>query len=151
MLSTGLTYVDENDAATKSFFYGQMGDVYHSSGNREKAYEMYDKALSYNASNLAVLNNYSYFLAIEGRDLNRAERMSAQTVKAEPDNATYLDTYAWIFFKQGNYSLARLYMKNALDILPKTVLKFIFLLKHLSQMMKKKKLPILFMQTLKPN
>ena len=115
MLSTGLTYVDENDAATKSFFYGQMGDVYHSSGNREKAYEMYDKALLYNASNLAVLNNYSYFLAIEGRDLNRAERMSAQTVKAEPDNATYLDTYAWIFFKQGNYSLARLYMKNALD------------------------------------
>lgn len=115
MLSTGLTYVDENDAVTKSFFYGQMGDVYHSSGNREKAYEMYDKALSYNASNLAVLNNYSYFLAIEGRDLNRAERMSAQTVKAEPDNATYLDTYAWIFFKQGNYSLARLYMKNALD------------------------------------
>ena len=34
---------------------------------------------------------------------------------AEPDNATYLDTYAWIFFKQGNYSLARIYLQNALD------------------------------------
>ena len=115
MLETGLSYVDEGDTRTKSFFYGQMGDVYHASGNREKAYEMYDKALSYNASNIAVLNNYSYFLALEGRDLGKAERMSAQTVKAEPDNATYLDTYAWIFFKQGNYTLARLYMKNALD------------------------------------
>lgn len=115
MLQTGLTYVDEGDNGTKSFFYGQMGDVYHSSGDREKAYAMYDQALSYNASNVPVLNNYSYFLAIEGRDLDKAERMSAQTVKAEPDNATYLDTYAWIFFKKGDYSLARLYMKNALD------------------------------------
>ena len=115
MLETGLTYVDERDNETKSFFYGQMGDVYHSSGDREKAYAMYDKALSYNASNIAVLNNYSYFLATEGRDLDKAERMSAQTVKVEPDNATYLDTYAWIFFKKGDYSLARLYMKNALD------------------------------------
>ena len=76
---------------------------------------MYEKALSYNASNIPVLNNYSYFLAMEGRDLDKAERMSAQTVKAEPDNATYLDTYAWIFFKQGNYSLARIYLQNALD------------------------------------
>ncbi|WP_346694776.1 tetratricopeptide repeat protein [Barnesiella viscericola] len=118
MLETGLTYVDERDNETKSFFYGQMGDVYHSSGDREKAYAMYDKALSYNASNIAVLNNYSYFLATEGRDLDKAERMSAQTVKVEPDNATYLDTYAWIFFKKGDYSLARLYMKNALDKSP---------------------------------
>ena len=76
---------------------------------------MYEKALSYNASNIPVLNNYSYFLAMEGRDLDKAERMSAQAVKAEPDNATYLDTYAWIFFKQGNYSLARIYLQNALD------------------------------------
>ena len=76
---------------------------------------MYEKALSYNASNIPVLNNYSYFLAMEGQDLDKAERMSAQTVKAEPDNATYLDTYAWIFFKQGNYSLARIYLQNALD------------------------------------
>ena len=109
MLETGLNYVEENDAGTKSFFYGQMGDVYHSAGDKEKSYEMYEKALSNNASNIPVLNNYSYFLAMEGRDLDKAERMSAQTVKAEPDNATYLDTYAWIFFKQGNYSLARIY------------------------------------------
>ena len=115
MLETGFNYVEENDAGTKSFFYGQMGDVYQSAGYKEKSDEMYEKALSYKSSNIPVLNNYSYFLAMEGRDLDKAERMSAQTVKAEPDNATYLDTYAWIFFKQGNYSLARIYLQNALD------------------------------------
>ncbi len=115
LLEKGLTYVDEDDKGMKSTFYGQMGDVYYAAGDTVNSYDMYEKALVQNPSNVLVLNNYAYFLAVEGKDLRRAERMSAQAVKAEPDNATYLDTYAWIFFKQGNYSLARLYLQNALD------------------------------------
>ena len=30
-------------------------------------------------------------------------------------NATYLDTYAWIFFVQGNYTLAKIYIESALE------------------------------------
>lgn len=41
--------------------------------------------------------------------------MSAQCIKLEPDNATYLDTYAWIFFVQGNYTLAKIYIESALE------------------------------------
>ena len=41
--------------------------------------------------------------------------MSALCIKLEPDNATYLDTYAWIFFVQGNYTLAKIYIENALE------------------------------------
>ena len=51
-----------------------------------------------------------------GRDLDKAERMSGEVIKANPDNATYLDTYAWVYFKLGRYSLARLYLKKAIDI-----------------------------------
>jgi tetratricopeptide (TPR) repeat protein len=51
---------------------------------------------------------------LEKKDLKKAERMSAQTVKLEPNNATYLDTYAWIFFVQGNYTLAKIYIESAL-------------------------------------
>jgi len=40
--------------------------------------------------------------------------MSYKTVKAEPDNATYLDTYAWILFEKGNYAEARLYIDDAM-------------------------------------
>ncbi len=115
LLEKGLAHVHKEDGAVLSTFYGQLGDVYHAAGDTIQAYAMYEKALSHNPSNVLVLNNYSYFLALAGKDLNRAERMSAQAVKAEPDNATYLDTYAWVFFKQGNYSLARLYLQNALD------------------------------------
>ncbi len=115
LLEKGLTYVDDADKGAKSTFYGQMGDVYFAAGDTAQSYAMYEQALLYNPLNALVLNNYSYFLAVEGRELSRAERMSAQAVKADPDNATYLDTYGWVFFKQGNYSLARLYLKNALD------------------------------------
>ena len=80
----------------------------------ENAYAAYDEALKYNDKNVMVLNNYSYFLSLEKKDLKRAERMSAQCIKLEPDNATYLDTYAWIFFMQGNYSLAKIYIESAL-------------------------------------
>ena len=54
-------------------------------------------------------------MALQKKDLSKAERMSGDAVKQEPDNPTYLDTYAWVFFQQGNYTLAKIYLKSALD------------------------------------
>jgi len=39
--------------------------------------------------------------------------MSSITVKAEPTNPTYLDTYAWILYEQGAYTMAKIYIENA--------------------------------------
>ena len=77
-----------------------------------EAYKAYDEALKYNDKNVVVLNNYAYFLSLEKKDLKKAERMSALAVKLEPNNSTYLDTYAWIFFVQGNYTLAKIYHRE---------------------------------------
>ena len=44
----------------------------------------------------------------------RRREMSYKTVKAEPNNSTYLDTYAWILFEKGNYAEARIYIDNAM-------------------------------------
>ena len=41
--------------------------------------------------------------------------MSFKTIKAEPRNATYLDTYAWILFMQKRYAEARVYIDQALQ------------------------------------
>ena len=73
-----------------------------------------DSALVYNPSNIGALNNYAYYLSVERRDLDKAEEMSYKTVKAEPNNSTYLDTYAWILFVKGNYAEARLYIDEAI-------------------------------------
>jgi tetratricopeptide (TPR) repeat protein len=111
----GLATVLDDNPSLKVEFYGQIGDSYYLSGQPDSAFQAYEQALSLDETNLSVLNNYAYFLALAHRDLDRAERMSALTVKAEPNNATYLDTYAWIFFVKGDYRLALLYIGRAID------------------------------------
>lgn len=96
-----------------SDFYAIMGDVYHTKKQMTEAYAAYDSALVYNPSNIGALNNYAYYLSVERKDLDRAEEMSYKTVKAEPKNATFLDTYAWILFEKGNYAEARIYIEEA--------------------------------------
>ncbi len=110
-----LTHVtDETDKAMVSNFYAIMGDIYHTKKRNLDAYAAYDSSLVYNPSNIGTLNNYAYYLSLERRELDKAEEMSYKTVKAEPDNATYLDTYAWILFVKGNYAEARLYIDEAM-------------------------------------
>jgi len=110
-----LTHVTaESKKEVVSDFYSMMGDIYHTKKQITQAYAAYDSALVYNPSNIGALNNYAYYLSVERRDLDKAEEMSYKTVKTEPNNATYLDTYAWILFEKGNYAEARIYMDDAI-------------------------------------
>ena len=92
-----------------------LGDVYFAKADTIKAFAHYEMAIDYNPANLMAMNNYAYFLAESKRDLDKAEHLSALTVKYEPENPTYLDTYAWIYFKKGEYSLALTYIRSAIN------------------------------------
>lgn len=104
----------QSDPKIVSDFYAIMGEIYHSQGNNDKAFAAYDSCLQWRPDNFATLNNYAYFLSLDGRDLKRAEAMSARAVKAEPKNATYLDTYAWILYMEKRYEEAKIYIDQAL-------------------------------------
>lgn len=93
-----------------------MGDTYYKAGAIDSAFVYYDRALEENPDNLLALNNCAYFMAEEGIDLDKAEKMSAICVRQQPDNDTALDTYAWIFFKKKDYSNAKDFIDRALDI-----------------------------------
>jgi tetratricopeptide (TPR) repeat protein len=110
-----LEVISDKEMALKTDIYAQMGDIYYKLGNKEEAFASYDQALKINPGNVFVMNNYAYYLSEENVELKKAESMSAKTVEKEPDNTTYLDTYAWIFYKQGNYSLAKFYIERAID------------------------------------
>lgn len=98
------------DEGMVSDMYSILGDLYHGLYQNEKAYAAYDSALVYKDDNLGALNNYAYFLSLENRELDKAQEMSYKTVQIEPDNVTYLDTYAWILFLKGKYTEAKIYM-----------------------------------------
>lgn len=97
-----------------SDFYALIGDLLHSKAQIKEAYAAYDSSLVYNPDNIGTLNNYAYYLSEKHQQLDQAEEMSYKTVKAEPNNSTYLDTYAWILFIKGKYMQARIYIDNAM-------------------------------------
>lgn len=86
------------------------GDVFYKMGKHADAFLQYDSALVYNKDNVLCLNNYAYYLSLRNEYLDKAEEMSYRTIKAEPDNRTYLDTYAWILFMQAKYEQAQEYI-----------------------------------------
>ena len=105
----------DSDKGMASDFYSIMGDLYHLKKMNAEAYAAYDSALVYKPDNIGALNNYAYYLSVERKDLDKAEEMSYRTVKAEPTNSTYLDTYAWILFEKGKYAEARIYIDQAMQ------------------------------------
>jgi tetratricopeptide (TPR) repeat protein len=94
--------------------WSTKADIYMKLGDSSKAYKAYDKALKINPDYVYALNNYAYYLSLEGKNLKKAYQMSKRTVEAEPDNATYLDTFGWILFLQGKALEAKPFFKKAM-------------------------------------
>ena len=92
----------------------QLGDAYHSKGEDKNAYKAYKNALKINPDYAPVLNNYAYYLSLEGKQLKKAYNMSKKTIEQEPDNATYLDTFAWILHLMGKDLEAKPFFKHAM-------------------------------------
>ena len=115
LLEKGRRYA--TDKIQMANFDAFLGDLYHEQGDEEKAFEAYDRTLRNDPDNVLVLNNYAYYLAVKGQDLDKALQMSTKAITAEPDNPTYLDTHAWVLYKKGDYKEAEKHMKKALKLL----------------------------------
>ncbi|MBC6425538.1 MAG: hypothetical protein GDA51_03530 [Ekhidna sp.] len=111
MLDTGKKYTVDPNLLT--VFYGQLGDAYNGLEENEKSYKAYDNALLNDFKNDHVLNNYSYFLSLEGKNLDRALEMSTQLINQHPDNPTYLDTHGWVLYMRGDFEKSRKYLEKA--------------------------------------
>lgn len=97
-----------------SDFYAIMGDILYEKGLTTEAFNAYDSCLSWKPDNYLALNNYAFYLSQTGKNLSKAESMSYKTIKAEPKNGIYLDTYAWILFKLKRYEEAKIYIEQAM-------------------------------------
>lgn len=114
ILERGLKH-SEGNLALKAQILANMGDVYYALKQPDKAFESYDASLAIDELNIVVLNNYSYYLTLENKDLDKAEKMSSKSVEMEPGNSTYLDTYAWVLFKRKRFFEAKYIIERAID------------------------------------
>lgn len=111
-----------NDSTTGLVAYSALGDLYHSVGDMKMCYDSYKKALEINPEYAPVLNNYAYFISLDypepvkraNKHLKEAIRMSRITIEQEPDNPTYLDTYAWLLHLVGQDIEAKALFKHAM-------------------------------------
>ena len=104
----------DNDTL-RSTLWGAIGDVEHQRNDKKRCYKAYEKALHCFADNAVVLNNYAYYLSLEGRNLERALMMITRALELSEKNSTYLDTMAWVLYKLGRYEEAKKYMQQALS------------------------------------
>lgn len=106
----------DTDPDVVAAVFTTLGDTYHDLDMVKECYAAYDSALVYDPYRLDVLNNYSYYLSLEEKELQKALEMSHRTITTEPDNQTYLDTYAWILFKLGRYEEAKAYAEKIISL-----------------------------------
>lgn len=114
---TGLSMLTGN-LQLKTQFYSNLAMTYHDLSQYQKSDKFFEKALKLNPGDVYVLNNYSWYLALRGDSLEKAEKMSAKTLQKRPKNAAYLDTYGWIQYKKGNYQQAKKYIGKAIEQSP---------------------------------
>lgn len=103
------------DSKAKSSLWGSIGDQYHELGEQRKSYDAYYKALNLNMNNAIVLNNFAYHLSVNNKSLKQALQMAKRATELSPNNATYLDTLAWVYYKLGEYEQAKKVMQQAMS------------------------------------
>ena len=109
-LAGTLQKTEESRPDMVASLYSIVGDISHELGHSAEAYAAYDSCLAYQDDNAMCLNNYAYYLSLEDTLLDRAEEMSYRSLRIDPDNKTYLDTYAWILFMKQRYAEAQRYI-----------------------------------------
>ena len=98
-----------DDIAVTFYFNGQI----------ERAFETYDQLVSKYPDRHDFLNNYGYFLAETGQQMDRAKVMLEKAVKEGRRNGAYLDSLGWLLFKMGALKSAEKMILEALSVEPR--------------------------------
>jgi tetratricopeptide (TPR) repeat protein len=92
-----------------------IAEAYYRIDDFVRSDSLFEDLIREEPDNYMVLNNYSYYLAERGEKLDRAKQWGSVVIKNNPENATFLDTYAWILYKLEDFEEAETYILRALD------------------------------------
>ena len=95
--------------------YARLGGLYHRIGKHDLSDKNMDKALQLNPKDFNLLNNYSFYLADRGVQLEKAKKMSALANELRPNQPEFQDTYGWVLYQMKEYESAREWVTKAID------------------------------------
>ena len=97
-------------------YYLALGTAYYMLDRKEETIQTLEKAVEQYPKNSEINNFLGYYLADENRDLRRAKRCVRNALKADPNNSAYLDSLAWVLYRQGHYREAAKNIENAIRL-----------------------------------
>ena len=77
---------------------------------------LYEGLIASDTNDVQALNNYSYSLVERNIHLNKALEMAKKAIELEPDNAAYLDTIGWIYYKMDNIDKALSFIRKSVEL-----------------------------------
>jgi tetratricopeptide (TPR) repeat protein len=104
---------DNNQVLSQIYTY--RAEAFYKLKKYEEAYSWFERVVKIDPQNYLAMNNYAYYLSLRSINLDVAEKLSSSVVQNNPNNSTYLDTYAWVLFKKKDFKLAKFYMESALS------------------------------------
>ena len=101
-------------AAGDSDLLYYVSHLYAMINDQKSAESVLNEALKVDPQHSSAANDLGYFLAQQGRDLDRAESLVRIAVQQEPDNQAFLDSLGWVMYKRGRIEPAREYLEKAI-------------------------------------
>ena len=77
---------------------------------------LYEGLIESDTNDVQALNNYSYSLVERNIQLNKALAMAKKAIELEPNNAAYLDTIGWIYYKMDNVEKALSFIRKSVEL-----------------------------------
>lgn len=115
-IASAKRFVKMNEDLRNSDMQVLIGDCHHHLKQYAESDQAYEKAIKLNPRNATALNNYAYFLSVRGERLEDAARMADQAMKMRPGEASFMDTYGWILYRQGKYDEALKWIQKAYEL-----------------------------------
>lgn len=109
--------LDNVNPEVRARMWASMGDAFNELNDHARSDSCYDEALVINPNDAYTLNNYAYYLSLRDSQLAKAEKMSKRSNLLVENNSAFLDTYAWIKYKMGEYKSAKEWMEKAIDVM----------------------------------
>ena len=99
--------------------YTMLGFSAWAQNNYDNAIAFYEQALEIDQGNSTALNGLGFILVDQNKDVKRGVELCKKAVQKKPQNAAYLDSLGWAYFKNGEINEARNCLRHALELAPR--------------------------------
>ncbi len=110
----GLKKVTDSSGIDQLMF--GLGIAYEQNGNFDKSVKEFKNLIKRNPQYHQAMNYLGYSLADRGKNLDYARNLIERAVTMVPDNAAYLDSYGWVYYRLGEYDKALKHFLKAVEL-----------------------------------